>query len=56
MNVADYYEEKPIEKGSESVTFTVDLKPGDFKLRGNFVTGRGSKDFVSAYYAVVERL
>lgn len=56
LNVADYYEEKPVKKGAESVTFTVELKPGDFKLRGNFVTGKGSKDFISAYYAVVERL
>ena len=56
LNVADFYEEKPVKKGAESVTFTVDLKPGDFKLRGNFRYGNGSKDFVSAYYAVVERL
>ncbi len=56
LNIADFYEEKPVKKGAESVTFTMELKPGDFKLRGNFVTGKGSKDFVSAYYAVVERL
>ncbi len=56
LNVADFYEEKPIEKGAESVTFTVDLKPGDFKLRGIFQTGSGSNGSVSSYYAVVERL
>ncbi len=56
LNVADFYESKPVEKGAESVVFTVDLKPGDFKLRGNFITGQGSRNFVSSYYAVVERI
>ncbi len=56
LNVADYYEEKPVKKGAEAVTFTMDLQPGDFKLRGNFITGNGQGEFVSAYYAVVERL
>lgn len=56
LNVSDYYEEKPIKKGAEEVTFTMELQPGDFKLRGNFITGNGSGEFVSAYYAVVERL
>lgn len=56
LNIADYYEEKNVEKGAEGVTFTVDLKPGDFKLRGNFHIGKGGKEVVSAYYAIAERL
>ena len=56
LNVADYYEEKTVKKGAEEVTFTMDLEPGDFKLRGNFITGKREGEFVSAYYAVVERL
>ena len=56
LYVADFYEEKPVGKNAESVRFTVDLKPGDFKLRGVFMTGNSSSDSVSSYYAFVERL
>jgi len=53
LSIAGFSEEKPVKQGAESVTFTVDLKPGDFDLHGAFIMG---EETISAYYAVVKRL
>ncbi|MBT6380482.1 MAG: hypothetical protein HOJ89_09715, partial [Opitutales bacterium] len=53
LSIGDFSDEKPVKKGAESVTFTVDLEPGDFNLQGIFNMGG---DSISAYYAVVKRL
>ena len=53
LSIGDFSDEKPVKKGAESVTFTVDLEPGDFDLQGIFNMGG---DSISAYYAVVKRL
>ena len=53
LSIGDFSDEKPVKKGAESVTFTVDLEPGDFNLQGVF---NMEGDSISAYYAVVKRL